>query len=133
MWVILQLVFLSDRFFPGQVNLRRQTELREHCYGILRRIGLFIGSATEYNSRSKMKQVGDYCVHLFYYGSYQLKMKIQFDEMPVLRREKHKIVNGIYYGLLQKKHGEKTSTIAEQTGATGRWWSLNTTCWAKLP
>jgi hypothetical protein len=46
-----------------------------------------IGSATEYNSRSNMKKVGDHCVHLFHYDLYQLKMKIQLGELPILRGE----------------------------------------------
>ncbi len=48
-------------------------------------------------------------------------MKIQLGELPILVKEKYKIVNGIYNDLLRQKYGEKIGNIGGQAGVRGRW------------
>jgi hypothetical protein len=60
--------------------------------------------------------------------SYHTKIKIQLGEVPILMKERYKIVDGIYYDLLQQKYGEKTGSIGGQAGAAGTW-TLDTICW----
>lgn len=52
---------------------------------------------------------------------YHTKMKIQLGELPILVKEKYKIVNGIYNDLLRQKYGEKIGNIGGQAGVRGRW------------
>jgi hypothetical protein len=40
--------------------------------------------------------------------------------MPILMKEKYKIVNGIYYDLPQHKYGEKIGNIGKEAGIQRR-------------
>ena len=51
---------------------------------------------------------------------YHLKIKIQLGEVPILMRERCKILNGIYYDLLQHKYDDKIGNIGRENKAGRR-------------